>query len=89
MTLVALLSVLSRSVFGHQYSSNLAIISQILNRSGIISNFNNFHNNCLWPELQLQPCLIQENINRNQLSSSLIMDYLSEGTFYGRSYMKN
>lgn len=85
---MTLLSLLSRSVFGHHYSCNVGIISQILHRSGIVSNFNNFHNG-----YELQPCLIyndnNNNYNQHQLSSSLIMDYLSEGKFYGRSYMKN
>ena len=81
---MTLLALLSRSIFSHQNSSNLCIVSHILNRSGIASNFNNFQFE------QLQPCLIgNNNINNNQLSSSLIMDYLSSGTFYGRSYMKN
>ena len=85
---MTLLALLSRSIFFHQNSSNLCIVSHILNRSGIASNFNNFQFQ------QLQPCLIggiydNNNINKNQLSSSLIMDYLSSGTFYGRSYMRN
>ena len=83
MTLLSLLSRSNANVFRHCYNkSNLCIISQILDRSGIISNFNNFPNG-----YELKPCLINNNIYNN--NTSLIMDYLSEGIFYGRSYMKN